>query len=148
MTSKDKAKLGLATGLLLLAVVLFMVLTPRKGQATELDEAKTQWYCSACKSGFSLTGAQTAAMARLHRPPSKSPSDAIQPRRPGRDIIEITKCPFCGEWAGIPARSCPDCGETFPSRAKNGAIAICPACKWDPTTGRKAEGARVRLGEE
>ena len=149
MTSKDKAKLGFAGGLLLLAVVLFMVLTPRRGQATELDEAKTLWYCTACKSGFPLTGAQTAEMVRTRQVLPPASTDAPHARRPGRTVIEIAKCPFCGEWAGVPARRCPnfDCGETFPARTKSGEIAVCPGCKWDPTTGKKAEEARARQGE-
>ncbi|HVP09713.1 MAG TPA: hypothetical protein VMV94_00840, partial [Phycisphaerae bacterium] len=140
MTAKDRTKLGIAAGLLLTAIALFVLLAPQKDQAIEADEAKTLWFCTACKSGFALTGAQTAELARTRRTTTQSVPDTLQFRRPGRDVVEITKCPFCGEWAGVSARRCPDCGEVFPARAKSGDIAVCPGCKWDPTTARKAEG--------
>ena len=150
MTSKDKVKLGLAAGLLLVAVLLFVLLNPRKNEIPDTGDAKTTWYCSACKNGFELTGAQTAEMVRLRRAEAttQDSSDAAQPRRPGRSTIEITKCPFCGEWAGVPARRCAACGEIFATRTRNGQFAVCPGCKWDPTTNSRAEGVRARLGEE
>jgi hypothetical protein len=150
MTSKDKVKLGLAAGLLLVAVALFVLLGPRKGEIPDAGEAKTIWYCTACKNGFELTGVQTAEMVRLRRTETTSQSspDSARPRRPGRSTAEVTKCPFCGEWAGVPARRCAGCGEIFPARTRNGQIAVCPGCKWDPTTGSKADGIRARLGEE
>jgi hypothetical protein len=150
MTSKDKVRLGLAAGLLLVAVLLFVLLAPRRGEIPDAGEAKTIWYCAACKNGFELTGVQTAEMVRLRRvqATTQSSPDAAQPRRPGRSAVEVTKCPFCGEWAGVPARRCGACRLIFPARAKDGEIAVCPDCKWDPTTGAKAEGVRARLGEE
>jgi hypothetical protein len=138
MTSKDKAKLGLAAGLLLFALASFILSAPHKRKIPNVEEARTFWYCSACKNGFQLTGPQTAEMTRMRRPATPTSQGTAQPRRPGRDVIEITKCPFCGEWAGVPARRCPKCGETFAARAGNGAITACPRCGWDPTAHQPA----------
>lgn len=145
MTSQDKFKLALAVALLLLAVGVFYLLSPGKGAMVFAPEARTLWYCTACKSGFELSGEQTAAMVRLTHKVDGLPSDGVAatPRRPGRTVIEITKCPFCAELAAVPARRCPVCGEMFALRTKTGEIAVCPNCEWNPTQDKKAEGRRA-----
>jgi hypothetical protein len=150
MTSKDKAKLGLAAGLSILAAVLFIFLAPPSRAISDANEAKTLWYCSACKGGFELTGAQTAEMARIRRPAAHASSDSPRPWRPGREVVEVTKCPFCGEWAGAPARRCPNpnCGQVFAARDKDGRPALCPDCKWDPRLPGKSQGSMADNGGE
>jgi hypothetical protein len=149
MTSKDKLRLGLAGGLLLVAGLLFALLS-RTPDIPKGPETKTLWYCWACRSSFELTGSQTAEAIRerLVRPTKSGAKGQSAPRLPGRTNVEVVTCPFCKELAGVAARRCPSCGEVFAARTKDGAIAVCPnaECWWDPTTGRRAEGDRLGVG--
>jgi hypothetical protein len=146
MTSKDKFRLGLAAVLLAAAGAVFAVLSSISDIPSD-PEAKTLWYCAACRSGFELTGPQTAEAVRqkVVRPPVANADGKPLPRLPGVTSVEVVACPFCKQLAGVPARRCPNCGEVFPVRTENGGVAVCsnPDCQWDPTTGRKAEGAKT-----
>lgn len=149
MTSKDKLKLGLACVLLIAAGLLLAVLSSTNDIPDDPD-AKTIWYCTACRSSFELTGLQTASAVRQKSARSSSADGESLPRRPGITTIDVVGCPFCKQLAGVPARRCPNCGEVFPARTDAGKVAICPnpECQWDPTTGRKAEGTRMATGKQ
>lgn len=147
MTSKDKLKLGIAGLLLLVAVLIFLKLSSRN-PIPDAEEARTLWYCTACRSAFELTGDQAAVAIRQRAVgPTAPPSeDEPQARRPGRTLVEVVTCPFCKELAGMPARRCPECGEVFAARAKDGEAAICPNCRWDPKQGRRLDEFRPAGG--
>ncbi len=149
MTNNDMLKLGLAGLLLVAAAAIFALLSSRR-PIPDIDEAKSLWYCAACRSGFELTGAQGSAAVRQRTVPDSAPSgdNGAQPRRPGRAVFEVVTCPFCGEPTGVAARRCPGCGEVFAARTSEGEAAICPNCRWDPATGRKASETAATTGDE
>jgi hypothetical protein len=127
---------------------LFFVLSSDSVDIPDTEETKTAWYCTETNQGFELTAKQMADMVQQRRVEDAGDSDSgPQMRRPGSTTIEVAKSPFTNDWTGVAARKCGDCGTIFPAKAKDGEVNICPKCKWDPMTGRKAEGDRAYIGE-
>jgi DNA-directed RNA polymerase subunit RPC12/RpoP len=134
MTSKDRIRLGAAAALLVVAFALFALLWPKLGHIPDLEETKTLWYCTACKSGFELTGQQRADLVAQRRVEDGKAmeADRVRARRPEQTVMDVAKCPFCGSWSGVRARRCPQCGEVFAAKTSKGAQAVCPHCGWNP----------------
>ncbi len=130
-------KLCVAAGLIVVAVVLFIV-----GNAEEpvSDDTTAAWYCTTCHRGFELTGEQMRAqVSRTRGGISSDAEDADdaegipKARSSGRGMIQVALCPYCNKWTGFAAQRCPKCGEIFQGRAEDGTLASCPHCAADPT---------------
>lgn len=140
MNSKDIVKLALAI-VLLVAAGLYFAYGGREAEDTG-DDTKTEWFCTSCNKPFELTAAQVAESMRLQERPTDSPVGPGEAQARGRGAVRtfnIAKCPFCNQWSGEAARKCPECGEIFLARTKEGTAALCPKCGWDQHTGKKGD---------
>lgn len=140
-------KVILAAALLVTAGVIYFVMNGSDDGAAALAGDKSLWFCTSCQKSFELTPAQaqTDVHAELRSTGDASTDEPQARGRGDRVMFNVAKCPSCGQWKGEAARKCPDCGEVFIARTSKGETAICPKCKWDPSTGRKAEGDRLEL---
>lgn len=146
MTSKDSIKLGVAGVLTVTAVIVFFVLRQTKTELPNTEDAKSLWLCLSCGKDFELTPAEVEAKVRLQVEEAPSGGDSAEPQARGRNSQRTFKAAFCDtcqKWSAVAAKRCPKCQTVFSSATKNGQVAICPKCHWDPTTGQDAEGERL-----
>lgn len=146
-TENSSKKLILAAVLGAVAITLFFVLNRDDSMEGEAAGEKSLWYCTACQKSFELNARQAQTDVRPElRESAGEGADNSEPQARGRGdrvMFNIAKCPSCNEWKGEAARKCQDCGEIFVARTSKGQTSICPKCKWDPSTGQKAEGDRL-----
>mgnify|MGYP001202157704 CR=1 FL=1 len=151
--NNDRSRTKLLLAVLLLAVAggVFIYMNQEDDGMGEAAGETSDWYCTACQKPFQLT---TAELSEKMRPEMRDASGdgggTEEPQARGRGdrmLVNVAKCPVCNEWKGEAARKCPECGELFRSRNSKGETAICPKCQWDPSTGHKARGERLNVGE-
>ncbi|MCG8407354.1 MAG: hypothetical protein MI923_19320 [Phycisphaerales bacterium] len=140
MESRSKLKLGLAGLLMAVAVGLSLHHFFSGESVPDIEETKTVWYCTDCDKSFELSGRQSSTMVSK-QPAENRESDAGQPtpHRAGGRFVELARCPGCNEQSGVRARRCHDCETCFRARTEAGAITVCPKCRWNPVTDKKAD---------
>jgi ribosomal protein L32 len=145
MKSGSTAKLGLALVLFAFAVVLYFVM--RSGENLPADRTDlVHYHCTVCDAGFELgADAPDGTFINVERNVENGGEPQARRRSTKATIERVAKCPTCGQHAGLPGRVCTNCGVSYRLLNEKGQSMICPKCKWDPLTGREAEGERLEV---
>lgn len=125
--ASNTIKLSIAILLFTVAIILFFVLNAQEG-IPDTEETKTVWFCSPCNQGFELSGPEMVEKISTGRLNARSDQEGPVRLR----FVEVAECPHCKEKTGTAARRCPECNQIFAARTKEGGVAVCPKCQWNP----------------
>ncbi|MCB9854971.1 MAG: hypothetical protein H6818_04730 [Phycisphaerales bacterium] len=136
----SKFKIGVAVGLLIVAAGIVIYTNTGSEIPSDVDRS-TYWYCPKCDAGFELKDPPPeGSLVEVAIEPEDSGKPS--PVRQVRKTVTMAKCPTCGEAVAVAGVKCAECGAAFRKFNDKGDVLICPKCKWDPVTGKKAAGDR------
>jgi len=147
MSGNAKTKVGVAAGLLVLAAAILAYSYSGPEVPPDFDQTSF-WYCTNCKAGFEIKGNAPEGTFKDVQPSAPADGELRANRRGILQTERLAKCPKCGQHSGHAGRKCGVCQTAFRLYTPDGRPMICPNCKWDPLTGREAEGSRLDVLDE
>ncbi len=136
MNTKEGVKLGIAISIIAVAIGLFVYRT--RAAADAADDSKTFWYCTQANKGFEVAGPDYDRNVRTGRKnAAPQPEGTVSRARLSDNLVTQAKSPYSGDWTGVPASKCGDCGEIFELKTDSQGENLCPKCNWNPVTQSK-----------